>query len=176
MKPHIIYLDARNLYGYSQKNPLPHSNFKFVDKKSELYDQMKQSLLNQEIPEMQNPKTNFFVAVDIAVLKEGRENTQDFPFAPNSREVNWGELSFLQKQQYLKSCKNKRSPKSLPHRKLIADFTTKKKYVVLANHLKFMVDEGNMKIVGIHDILLFDEEDYLHDWVNFCTEQRNLGK
>jgi hypothetical protein len=173
-KPHIIYLDARNLYGYSQKKNLPHSDFKFVDQNSKLYDIMKQSLLSGEVPEMTDEKTNFFVEVDLVVKKEGRHMTDDFPFAPHPRDVHWNELSYNQKQQYMKGSKSKKIPKVLPNQKLIADFCTKRKYVVHAEHLKLMLQEG-LKIINVHRILLFHEEDFLYDWVVFCTEQRNLG-
>ena len=73
---HIIYLDANNLYGYTISKFLPTSGFKWIDPK-EFYPNKYTSNNSKEcVPE-----------VDLEYLKELRELHNDYPLAPDKKEI-----------------------------------------------------------------------------------------
>lgn len=162
------------MYGYSQTQPLPCNDFNFVDVKSTLFKEMEEELLKSKIPEFQNDTQNFFCEVDLEITENAQKNTKDFPFAPTTRTVHYHEMSHMQKFDYRKNLKTKDVPKTLPNKKLIADFVKKEKYVIHADHLRLLLKNG-VKITKVHRILIFKQKPFLKDWVDFCTEQRNMA-
>ena len=160
------------MYGFSQSKPLPCNDFKFVDAKTDLFKEMEEELLKSKIPEFENETQNFFCEVDLEIPENAQE--KDFPFAPTTREVHYNEMSNIQKFDYRKNLKTKTIPETLPNKKLVADFVKKEKYVIHADHLRFLLKHG-VKITKVHRILIFKQKPFLKDWVDFCTEQRNMA-
>ena len=68
--------------------------------------------------------------------------------------------------------KHKISTKS---RKLICDWTDKKKYLIHYRMLKFYVRQG-MVVEKIHEIISFKQSKWLEKYISFNTQKRNKAK
>ena len=60
-------------------------------------------------------------------------------------------------------------------KKLICDWTDKKKYLILYRMLKFYVGLG-MVVVKIHVVISFKQSKWLEKYINFNTQKRNKAK
>ena len=72
----------------------------------------------------------------------------------------------------MKKTKPKNYTKS---KKLICDWTDKKKYLIHYRMLKFYVRHG-MIIEKIHEILSFKQRKWLERYISFNTQKRNKAK
>ena len=60
-------------------------------------------------------------------------------------------------------------------KKLICDWTDKKKYLIHYRMLKFYVRNG-MVVEKIHEIISFKQSKWLESYISFNTEKRNKAK
>ena len=107
---HLIYLDAKNLYGYSMIQPLPYKNFRWSNNLT--LDKIKIGIYE----------------VDIEIPKELHEKFKDYPLAPEIKSISENNLS-----EYQKYLNNKLNIKySEKDKKLILDLLPKKiiKYII----------------------------------------------
>ena len=71
---------------------------------------------------------------------------------------------------------NKRKPKNYTKsKKLICDWTDKKKYLIQYRMLKFCVRHG-MIVEKLHEIISFTQNKWLENYINFNTQKRNRAK
>ncbi|KAK3928036.1 Zinc finger protein 397 [Frankliniella fusca] len=102
---YLLYLDANNLYGYSLSRKLPTHGFRFLSTEEiECLDISKLS---------ENDSTGYLFEVTLRYPSRLHDLHNDFPLAPEHREVHYDELSPLQKKILKKNGLPKHSTKKL---------------------------------------------------------------
>ena len=61
------------------------------------------------------------------------------------------------------------------YKKLICDWTDKKKYLIYYRMLKFYIRHG-MVIDKLHEVISVEQKDWLEKYVSFNTRKRNKAK
>ena len=153
----IIYADATNLYGHSMSQFLPYDEIKFEK------DISLEKILN-------TPDDNdigYCLEVDLKYPDNIKEKTKYFPFCPENKKINADKY-----KDYMKKIKPKSYIKS---KKLICDWTDKKKYLIHYRLLKFYVRHG-MIVERIHEIISFKQTKWLESYISFNTQKRNKAK
>ena len=109
----------------------------------------------------------YFLEVDLKYPDNIKEKTKHFPFCPDNKKINPDKYN-----DYMKKIKPKKYTKS---KKLICDWTDKKKYLIHYRMLKFYVRHG-MIVVKIHEIISFKQSKWLESYIRFNTQKRNKAK
>ncbi|XP_053209828.1 uncharacterized protein LOC128393656 [Panonychus citri] len=163
---HIIYLDVNNLYGYAMTQRLPVRGFKWVDINSS------DTLLDDILSTPDDNDYGFFVEVDLEYPPEIHDLHNDYPLAPERREITREELSDYQKSLLVNV--ESQGVKYRPTPKLMTTFYKKEKMVLHYRTLKFYKEKG-MLITKLHRVITFYQEVWLKTYVDFCTVQRQLA-
>ena len=116
---YIMYLDANNLYGWAMSQPLPYSNFRWVESKY-VVDSTRQ-------------QTGHIYEVDSEYPDELHYLHNDYPCAAQNLNVTDDILS-----DYFKNIKNRFKISTGKVRKLIPTLYHKEKYVLHEENLKFI--------------------------------------
>ena len=138
----ILYFDANNLYGWTMSQYIPYDDKKFVG------DVKLEDILNTS----DNSEVGYFVEVDLKYPEGIRENTKNFPFCPENKFSPQDKFS-----EYMKKMKQDSHAKC---KKLICDWTDKKKYLVHYRMLKFYVRHG-MIVEKVHEVISFRQSKWL---------------
>ena len=93
-----------------------------------------------------NSSKGYILKVDVDYPRELQDLHRDFPFLPEKIVVN-------------------------NTKKLIFNLQNKKDYVVHINVLKQALDHG-LKLIKVHQVIEFDQEAWLKEYINFNTEVR----
>ena len=160
----ILYLDATNLYGHSLSQPIIYHEIETWHGHPGLFYVNK---LEEFLNTPDDCDFGFFVAVYLRYPDKIKEKTWKFPFCL--------ENNFVLKDKYndfMKKIKPKNYTKA---RKLICDWTDKKKYFVHYRMLKFYVRHG-MIVDNIHEIISFKQSKWLEKYICLNTQQRNKAK
>ena len=153
----ILYIDANNLYGWAMSQYLPYDDIKF-DGNVKLEDIL-------DTPD--DSEVGYFVEVDLKYPEEIREKTVNFPFCPENKfspQDNCTEYMKKMKQDSYVKCK-----------KLICDWTDKKRYLIHYRMLKFYVRHG-MIVEKVHEVISFKQSKWLEKYIDFNTQKRNKTK
>ena len=153
----IIYADATKLYGHSMSQFLPYDEIKFEE------DICLEKILNTP----NDNEIGYFLEVDLKYPDNIKEKTKYFPFCPESKKINPNKYN-----EYMKSIKPENYTKS---KKLICDWSDKKKYLIHYRMLKFYVRHG-MIVEKIHEIVSFKQSRWLESYISFNTQKRNKAK
>ena len=153
----IIYADATNLYGDSMSQRLPYDEIKFE----------KDICLEEIINTPDDNEIGYFLEVDLKYPDNIKEKTKHFPFCPENKKINPNKYN-----EYMKSIKPENYTKS---KKLICDWTDKKKYLIHYRMLKFYVRHG-MIVEENHEIISFKQSRGLEKYISFITHKRNKAK
>ena len=109
----------------------------------------------------------YFLEIDLKYPDNIKEKTKNFPFCPENKKTNPYKYN-----DYMKKIKPKNYTKS---KKLICDWTDKKKYLIHYRMLKFYVRHG-MIVEKIHEIISFKQSRWLESYISFNTQKRNKAK
>ena len=153
----IFYADATNLYGHSISQMLRYDESKFE----------KDICLEEILNTPDNNEIGYFLEIDLKYPDNIKEKTKYFPFSPENKKVN-----SIKYNEYMKSIKPENYTKS---KKLICDWSDKKKYLIHYRKLKFYVRHG-MIVEKIHEIISFKQSRWLKKYINFNTQKRNKAK
>lgn len=157
---HILYFDVNNLYGYAMSQPLPVGSFEWINVVG---------VDIQQVLNISNSDIGMILEVDLHYPIELHDTHNDFPLAPESRQVQEDQLSNYQKdliqKMKEKGCKYTKSTK------LITSLCDKKNYVIHIDTLKFYLSKG-MVIQKIHRAFIFNQSPWLSSYVEFCTKMR----
>ena len=105
-----------------------------------------------------------FLEVDLRYPYSIGRKTKHFPFCPENKSIS--KDNFI---EYMKRIK----PKTfISNKKLICDWTDKKKYLIHYRMLKFYVRHG-MVIDKVHEKIFFKQSKWLEKYKNFNTQKRN---
>ena len=149
-----MYKDATNLYGWAMSQPLPLHEIKF-EKTVKLEDKLK-------TPD--DSDIGYFIECDLKYPDNIKEKTKNFPFGPVNRKINPDNFSDFMKEY--------KPPTYTQTKKVICDWSDKKKYLVHHRMLKFYVRHG-MIDDKIHEIISFKQSKRMRKYINFNTQKRN---
>ena len=120
----ILYIDANNLYGWAMSQYLPYDGKKYVDNVN------LEDILNTS----DDSEVGFFLEVDLKYPDGIKQKTKNFPFCPK--------IKFLPRDQFTDFMKKVKQVSYAKCKKLICDWTDKKKYLVHYRKLKAYVRHG----------------------------------
>ena len=152
-----LYIDANNLYGWAMSQYLPYDDIKF-DGDVKLEDIL-------DTPD--DSEVGYFVEVDLKYPEEIREKTKNFPFCPDNK--------FSPQDKFTEYMKKMKQDSYAKCKKLICDWTDKKKYVIHYRMLKFYVRHG-MIVEKVHEVISFKQSKWLEKYIDFNTQKRNRTK
>ena len=155
----ILYIDATNLYGHSMSQMLPYDEIEMWHGHPDKYWNWLEEIINTPDSEI-----GYFLEVDLKYLDNIKQKTKYFPFCPENKKIDPNKYN-----EYMK-------PENYPKlRKLICDWTNKKKYLIHYRMLKFYVRHG-MIVEKIHEIISFKQSKWLESYISFNTQKRNKAK
>ena len=142
----IMYIDAINLYGWAMSEYLPYDEKKF-DRIVKLEDIL-------STPD--NSNNGYFTEVDLKYPDNIKQKTKHFPFVPVNKKNNADDFS---------NCMKEIIPDTYTQtKKLICDWSDKKKYLIQYRMLKFYVRHG-MEVDKVHEILSFKQSKWLEKYI-----------
>ena len=153
----ILYIDANNLYGWAMSQYLPYDDIKF-DGNVKLEDIL-------DTPD--DSEVGYFVEVDLKYPEGIREKTVNFPFCPDNK--------FSPQDKFTEYMKKMKQDSYAKCKKLICDWTDKKKYLIHYRMLKFYVRHG-MIVEKVHEVISFKQSKWLEKYIDFNTQKRNRTK
>ena len=159
----ILYMDATNLYRHSMSQLLPYDEIEMWHGHPDKYWNWLEEILNTP----DDSEIGYFLEVDQKYPDNIKQKTKYFPFCPENKKINPNKYN-----EYMNSIKPENYTKS---KKLICDWTDKKKYLIHYRMLKFYVRHG-MVVEKIHEIISFRQSKWLECYISFNTQKRNKAK
>ena len=153
---YIIYKDVNNLYGHAMVQPLPVSDFKWVEDLTSL-DVMTVS---------DDAEIGYMLEVDLEYPSELHDLHSDYPLAPEKMLISHEMLS-----PYQRDLKEELGYKPANVEKLVPNLWDKEKYVIHYRNLKQCLSLG-MKLKKIHRVLQFKQEAWLKPYIEKNTTLR----
>ena len=144
----ILYMHATNLYGHSMSQMLHYDEIEMWHGDPDKYWNCLDEILNTP----DDADVGYFVAANLKYPDDIKEKTKNFPFSPENKKINPDKYN-----DYMNKIKPKNYTKS---KKLICDWTDKKKYLLPYRMLKFYVRHG-MIVEKIHEIISFKQSRWL---------------
>jgi len=161
---YIVYLDANNLYGYAMSQPLPTGGFRWLD--SNEWARIDWKSLES------NATKGYILEVDLEYPNELHENHNDYPLAPDKRQMQFETLNEYQ----IRILTHYEIPKSsLKFKKLIPHLGPRNHYIIHYRNLRFYLEEG-MKLVKIHYVLEFNQSTWLAPYIIKNQDLRAIAK
>ena len=159
----VIYAEATNLNGYSMSQMLPYDEIEIRHGDHNKHWRWLDIILNTP----DDSEIDYFSEVDLKYPDNIKQKTKYFPFCPENKKIDPKKYN-----KYMKSIKPENHTNS---KKLICDWTDKKKYLIQYRMLKFHIRHG--MIVGkIHEIISFKQSRWLEGYISFNTQKRNKAK
>ena len=159
----ILYIDATNLYGYSMSQMLAYDEIEIWHGHPDKYLNWLDKILNTP----DDSEIGYFLEVDLKYPDNIKQKTKYFPFCPENKKIDSNKYN-----EYMNTIKPENYTKS---KKLICDWTDKKKYLIHYRMLKFYVRHG-MIVEKIHEIISFKQSKWLESYISFNTQKRNRAK
>ncbi|XP_060554029.1 uncharacterized protein LOC132715073 [Ruditapes philippinarum] len=163
---YLQYLDANNLYGWAMVQPLPISDFNFMEK---------EEIGNFDV--MSIPETGDFgyiLEVSLHYPHRLHDLHNCLPLAPEQKVISNEQLSPYA-QQLLRKVYGLNDADPLPTRgqegKLLATLEDKNKYILHYRNLQLYLLLG-MELKAVHRILKFRQEAWMKPYIDFNTEMR----
>ena len=163
----ILYIDAKNLYGWAMSQYLPTGDFKKIKLCCE-YDSVLMNEIKEDI--FNTPDDNefeYFIECNLEYPAEIKEKTKNFPFCPYQTKADPNLFS-----GYMN---NINQPNYKPTSKLMCDVTNKSKYMIHYKMFKFYLNQG-MKVTKIHTIYRFKQSPWLGKYIDHNTQKRTVAK
>ena len=156
-------MDATNLYGHSMSQMLPYDEIEMWHGHPDLYmNKVEEILINPDDPDI-----GYFVEADLRYPDNAKEKTKNFPFCPENKVIS--------KDKYTDQMKKIKPEKYTKSKKLLFDWTDKKKYPIHYRLVKFYVRHG-MVVEKIHEIFYFKQSKWWEKYISFFTEKRKRAK
>ena len=159
---YIMYLDAKNLYGWAMGQYLPTGGFKWLSGKQ--IDKLDLARYREDSTK------GLILEVDLTYPKELHHLHNDYPLAPEKVKVTENMLS-----GYCKNIAKKYKISTGLVHKLIPTLSNKEKYVLHYRNLQLYTDLG-LKITKVHRVLEFNQSAWLKQYIDFNTEKRTNAK
>ena len=153
---YLWYLDANNLYGWAMSQYLPVRDFEWETPRT----------IEEYLEVPKDAPQGYILEVDLEYPPEIHDLHNDYPMAPEIKEIPFEQLSPLQKQM---------CPAYKPYRKLTMNLMDKKNYVTHYRNLQFYVRHG-LRVTKIHRVLKFTQEPWMAPYIDFNTQKRTVAK
>lgn len=158
----IEYLDRNNLYGESQLQKLPLSDFRWLSESEINQFDLDQDFLAEH---------GYFVECDLHYPEHLHKLHSNLPLAPEVLEISFNNLSPFVKNAML----NTDGTKNYRDTKLMSTFHDKTNYVTHIRNLKLYLSLG-LELKKIHKILEFKQDFIFAKYIEKTTEARQKGK
>jgi len=156
---YLLYIDANNLYGHAMMQKLPIGEFSWITDENEI-KVLEDKIKNNEITGDED--YGYCLKVDLTVPKT--EHFENYPLAPESKIINYEQLSKYSQSLLSHTKKHHKSEK------LILDFIDKKDYIL---HIKNLILYKNLGCkFKIKDAIKFKQEAWLKSYIEFNSNQR----
>ena len=159
----ILYMYATNLYGHSMSQMLPYDEIEMWRGHPDKCWNWLEEILNT----LDDSDIGYFLEVDLKYPDNIKEKSKIFPFCSENKKIDPDKYN-----DYMKKIKPKNYTNS---KKLICDWTDKKKYLIQYRMLTFYVTHG-MVVEKIHEIISFKQSKWLESYISFNTQKRNKAK
>ena len=159
----ILYMDATNIYGHSMSQMLPYDEIEMWHGDPDRYWNWLEEILSTP----DDSEIGYFLEVNLKYPDNIKQRTRYFPYCPETKKIDPNKYN-----EYMNSIKPKKYAKP---RKLVCDWTDKKKYLIPYRTLKFYVRHG-MVVEKIHEIISFKQSRWLEGYISFNTQKRNKAK
>ncbi|XP_052806652.1 uncharacterized protein LOC128235904 [Mya arenaria] len=162
----LQYLDANNLYGWAMVQPLPISDFAFMNEiEIETFDVM-------SIPE--NGDSGYILEVSLEYPRDLHDEHNCLPLAPEKKTISDEQLSPYARQ-LLRKLNGLSENEPVSNRgkveKLLTTLEDKDHYVLHYRNLQLYLSLG-MKLKEVHRILKFRQEPSMKTYIDLNTEMR----
>jgi len=150
------------LYGWAQKMYLPISDYKWLTQNQFSRLDFQNMTLDQ--------KKGYVCEVDLEFPASCHTHLQDLPLAPFHKDIKFETLSpYSQKIQ--ENIYGRERAQGYKQRKLVTDFTSKKRYVVHYLNLQLYLRLG-AKISQIHNVIEFTQSNFLKPYIEYLSGKR----
>ena len=160
----ILYIDARNLYGWAMRCSLPEDDLTICTPRS--LDEWMQT--NDAIDYEGGEGTGYFFEVDLAYPSHLHALHSEYPLAPEKRAVQWEELSTDTQAVWKAEHPNE---KYVPHEKLLTTLYDKSNYKLWGGALKFYVAQG-LVVTTVHRVYSVRMRPWMRSYIDFNTRKR----
>ena len=143
------------------KQPLPYDEIEVWHSRPDM------NKLDEILNTSDDSNFDLFIELDLRYPDNIEEKTKNFQFCPQNKICNKNEYS-----DYMKKIK---PDTYTQNKKLIFDWTDKKKYLILYRMLKFYVRHG-MLVEKTHEKISFKKSKWWEKYKNFKTQKRNRAK
>lgn len=199
----LLYIDANNLYGHSQMQALPVSDFTVLEHRPDTgedwtykynYDEEGRHDFAGEkveygiVPTVKDilaydcsdkNEIGYSLMVDIHAPQAIHNKLASYPILPTPRKTSYEELSDYQKFLHGLSCPNMTKETRIrmaeSNCKLVSDLLPKEKYILDIRLAKFALQLG-YKITKVHRAIRFKQFPFLYKYVKRCTEIRRTAE
>ena len=163
---HLAYIDQNNLYGHSLCQPLPHSDFTWVEDVTPFSDP--NFILNID----DEGEWGYYLEVDLRYPSKIHNKTEEFPLAPHSGVVTADMLSPYMIEMFQTLSENGgRKGKFKSSRKLLLTQFDKHNYHVHYRILKFYLEMG-LELMKVHRVICFRQKRWLKPYIDFNSQKR----
>lgn len=163
---YLQYLDANNLYGWAMVQPLPISDFSFMEKDDvENFDVM-------SIPE--TGESGYILEVSLHFPRRLHDLHNCLPLALEQKVISNDQLSPYAQKLLRKVYRLKEAdllPTQCQVEKLLATLEDKDHYILHYRYLQLYLQLG-MKIKAVHRVLKFKQTAWMKPYIDFNTEMR----
>jgi len=170
---HLTYIDQNNLYGSSLCQPLPHSEFSWVDEDELRYFSDSRNILNLE----DEGEWGYLFEVDLIYPRELHVSTADFPLAPEAGCIERDMFSPFMESFYTALCdqRGKASCKYIPYRKLLLSQYDKEQYICHFSILKFYLNMG-LGLKRVRSAIRFRQKRFVEPYIRYNSERRACAR
>ena len=155
-----MYYDANNLYGWAMSQPLPMTEFQWVEEPEKI------DFMNIA----EDAEKGYILEVDLHYPHEIHDEHNDYPMAPEPLTIPIQELS-----DHSKKLRKDLNMTSKPTEKLTPNLKDKKNYVLHYRNLQQYVRHG-LKVTKIHRVLQFQQSAWLKNYIALNTTKRKAAK
>ena len=159
----IAYFDANNLYGHALSQPLPISDFRWIDKEDA--PKPEEWLLKDPAD-----KFGYVVECDLKYPESLHDLHNEYPLAPERVVIEQEMLSETQLQ--IRMHYNISNAKTS---KLVSHLGDREHYVLHSSALRFYLEQG-MELIRVHRIVQFQQSDWMKPYVDLCSGLRAQAK
>jgi hypothetical protein len=156
---HILYLDANNLYGKAMMEPLPKSDFKWMEGEELTLDFI------CSLPD--DGEVGCIVECNLSYPSDLHSSHADYPLAPDKCKITYNQLSPVAKE----ICDRHNLKGSTRTEKLMTTFHDKSSYVLHYRSLKLYVSLG-LKVTAVNLGIKFKQSPLIRDYIQFNSDKR----
>lgn len=166
---YIQVYDANSLYAWAMSQPLPTTDFKWLNESqfSQLFNEKELS----SWPSIEGEK-GYILVVDLEYPEEIHDKTKSYPLAPNHKAITVHDYTMEMFNQW--QTVYPELSKIPTNNKLVADCENKENYVIHYRILKLYLQLG-MKLTKIHQVIEFTQSCWLKSYIDDNIERRKAA-